>query len=90
MDHREQVFIIVAFESTHDAIKSETLTGRESIASRLIPIPPEVSAGCGLALRIEPEAETLVRRILSEANVHGSYYLLRRDGIKRTVESLEK
>lgn len=86
----EQIFIIVAFESTHDAIKSETLTGREGIAARLIPIPPEVSAGCGLALRIAPEAELLVRQILAEANVLGSYYVLKRDGSKRSVERLEK
>lgn len=86
----DQIFIIVAFESTHDAIKSETLTGRESIASRLIPIPPEVSAGCGLALRILPEDETRVRAILAGANVHGSYYKLKRDGNRRTVERLEE
>lgn len=85
----EQVFIIVAFESTHDAIKSETLTGRAGIASRLIPIPPEVSAGCGLALRILPDDEPTVRQILTGANVAGSYYRLIRTGIKRTIERME-
>ena len=85
----EQTFIIVAFESTHDAIKSETLTGRGGIASRLIPIPPEVSAGCGLALRILPADEPKVRQILDDANVCGTYYRLIRNGIKRTIERLE-
>ncbi len=85
----EQLFIIVAFDSTHDAIKSETVTGREGVASRLIPIPPEVSAGCGLALRILPEDENKVRGILKDAGVKGSYYTLIRDGTKRTVEKVE-
>lgn len=85
----EQLFIILAFGSTHDAIKSETITGREGVASRLIPIPPEVSAGCGLALRILPEDEKKVRRILMDAGVEGSYYRLKRDGTKRTVEMVE-
>ncbi|PKK39983.1 hypothetical protein ABB02_00772 [Clostridiaceae bacterium JG1575] len=79
-------FSIVAFTSTHDAIRSETEIKREGIACRLIPTPPEVSAGCGLALRIAPEDEEAVRQILARCEVAGAYYSLTRDGSERRVE----
>lgn len=85
----KQEFIIVAFDSTHDAIKAETVSGRVGITARLIPIPPEVSAGCGLALRADPEDLDRVRELLKEEEVTGQFYSLVREGIKRTVEKLE-
>ncbi len=86
----KQEFIIVSFESTHDAIKAETITGRAGISARLIPTPPEVSAGCGLALRAQPEDLSRVRELLNEEEVTGQFYSLVREGIRRTVEKLEE
>ncbi len=86
----EQIFLIVAFDSSHDAIKAETVCAREDLAVRLIPIPPEVSAGCGLALRAELESAGRVRTILEEAGVRGVFYRLKRDGSKRIVERMEE
>lgn len=85
----EQHFIIVAFDSTHDAIKAETEAGRAGISARLIPIPPEVSAGCGLALRAAPEELDKVRQLLKDQEITGQLYSLVRAGIRRTVEKLE-
>lgn len=84
-----QEYIIVAFDSTHDAIKAETVSGRAGIAARLIPIPPEVSAGCGLALRAAPEDLEKVRELLRDEEVAGQFFTLVREGIKRIVEKLE-
>lgn len=83
-------FSIVAFTSTHDAIRSETEIKRADIACRLIPTPPEVSAGCGLALRIAPEDEATVREILTRFEVAGAYYSLTRDGTERRVERRDR
>lgn len=85
----EQNYIITAFDSTHDAIKAEILTKQAKLTARLIPIPPEVSAGCGLALRAAPEEEGAVREILKAEGVKGEYYHLTRLGNKRRVERLE-
>lgn len=86
----EQVFLIVAFPSTHDAIKAETLAKRSDLTVRVIPLPPEVSAGCGLALRADLEDEAALRALLAREEVKGEFYTLRRDGTKRTVERLEE
>ena len=86
----EQEFLIVAFESSHDAMKEETLLNREGLSVRLIPLPPEVSAGCGLALRSELDQESKVREILQREVIKGDFYRLIRKGIQRIVERMEQ
>ena len=43
-------YYIITFNSINDALKAEKLT--ESLDGTIIPIPPEISADCGFALRI--------------------------------------
>lgn len=83
-----QTFLLMAFESTHDAIKAETGAKRAGLAARLIPVPPEVSAGCGLSLRGEVTDEAALREILEQEEVEAEFFLLKRDGINRSVERL--
>ena len=73
----EQEFLIVAFESSHDAMKAETLLNREGLSARLIPLPPEVS-------------ESKVREILQREVIKGDFYRLIRKGIQRIVERMEQ
>lgn len=86
----DQEFLIVTFESSHDAMKAETVLNREAISVRLIPVPPEVSAGCGLALRSELVQEKKVREILQKEAITGDFYRLIRKGIQRIVERMEQ
>ena len=86
----EQEFLIVAFGSSHDAMKAETVLSKESLSVRLIPLPPEVSAGCGLALRSGLDQENKVREILQREAITGDFYRLIRKGIQRTVERMEQ
>ena len=46
---------VVTFASTSDAMAVEAAARETGLPGRMIPIPSEVSAGCGLAWRIEPE-----------------------------------
>ncbi len=48
-----QVYYILAFTNTHDAIAAETAT--HHLGARLIPLPAQIAAGCGLALRFSPD-----------------------------------
>lgn len=45
---RGELHIIAAFESTTLALKFEREAGELGIEGRLIPIPREIRAGCGL------------------------------------------
>ena len=41
--------LIITFSTTTDAMGMEQFCGRNGLPGRLIPVPREISAGCGLA-----------------------------------------
>jgi len=48
-------YIVLSFNATVDAIAWEKYCAEVNIPGRLIPLPRELSAGCGLAWRMLPE-----------------------------------
>ena len=48
-------YVILTFKTTTAAMAMEKKCGAENIPGRLIPLPGEISAGCGLSWRILPE-----------------------------------
>lgn len=82
-------YIVFSFDSTHEAIKSEKALENCRLDGRLIPLPPEISAGCGLSLRIAVKDKVEAFNILKQAEVGISgIFKLRKEGIKRFVEKL--
>ena len=58
--------------------------------ARLIPLPPEISAGCGLVLRVNEEDIKMASRLLSEAEIpYTGIYLLKIETNKRFVEKYD-
>lgn len=49
--------LIITFSTTSDAMHMEKFCQKEQIAGRLIPLPTEISAGCGLAWKTDPDQE---------------------------------
>lgn len=81
-------YVIFVFENSHLAIKSEIATKKKfSNVARLIPLPPEVSAGCGMVLRSEMTDAKDVYNCLQNAQVEiEDAYILSISGKKRSVE----
>lgn len=48
-------YVVLTFHTTTDAMAMEKRCGEQSIPGRLIPVPREITAGCGLSWRILPE-----------------------------------
>lgn len=46
---------VLAFESTHAAMAAASALDAQSVPYALIPTPRAISAGCGMALRFNPE-----------------------------------
>lgn len=71
-------WLVVAFHTTAAAIGMEALCRERGLPGRLIPVPREITADCGMAWRAEVEAcgalEELVRAEGLEAE--GFYELL--------------
>ena len=83
----QQIYAIFLFDNSHAAIKAELATKKCFPTSRLIPLPPEVSAGCGMVLRTEADDAEAVAQSLHTADIEitGIYTLKISDG-KRSVE----
>ena len=64
-------YFIISFPSTHHAIAGEKVAEMASKAKglRLVPIPPDVSAGCGLALNVPSSELTDVLQAFRENNI---------------------
>lgn len=51
---------IVTFQTTTAAMAFESLCERKNIPGRLIPVPKEISSGCGLAWCVEYESAGVI------------------------------
>ena len=61
--------LITAFYTTHDAMAFEEFCNEHGVPGRLIPLPREISAGCGLAWSAPPDDEEGLRKLLSAAGI---------------------
>lgn len=61
--------IIIVFRSTHDAIKAKNLLGKEGIPFEVIPTPKEISAECGISLKIKESLKSQALQILKSWKV---------------------
>ena len=60
--------LVIAFHTTADAMAFESACKRESLPGRLIPVPREITAGCGMAWCAD---EALRERLEAFAGEHG-------------------
>jgi hypothetical protein len=58
--------LIITFSTTSAAMAMDRLAGEQHLPGRLIPVPREITAGCGLAWKAEPEEEEELTRQLKE------------------------
>ncbi len=57
--------VIVLFETTRAAITAERACTRDYISCRVIPVPRDISADCGIALECEEAAADALRQVLA-------------------------
>ncbi len=60
---------VLAFYTTTDAIAMEKKCAEQSIPGRLIPIPRQITAGCGLAWRMTTEEYEQFRTDLEQSGI---------------------
>jgi hypothetical protein len=82
----KETFYLICFESTQKAIYTEKQLSRQISGPRLVPIPPEIRASCGLGLRIAPEIFDAVKSSVLEEDV----YIVQKEGNKRSVQKWEQ
>ena len=63
---KKELRLVVTFASTHQAMKMEQYAKDEKIRGRIIPLPREISAGCGLCYSAPPEARDEVLSVVEK------------------------
>ena len=64
--------VVVTFDATAAAMAAEKYCLANGVAGRLIPVPREITAGCGLAWKTAPEQEEAVTAALRSAGIEYS------------------
>ena len=57
---REQ--LIITFSTTTEAMRMEKFCQGQDLPGRIIPLPSEISAGCGLAWKTDPDQKPVFFR----------------------------
>lgn len=65
--HVKKTYIVLSFRTTLEAMEWEKRCLAADVPGRLIPLPREISAGCGLAWRMLPEEFELWQHKLDAA-----------------------
>lgn len=62
-------FLILSFSSTAQAMAVEKFCGEHQLPGRLIPVPKEITAGCGLAWKAQPDQDQVLTQALTQAGI---------------------
>lgn len=76
---REKVeSLILTFPNTTSAMEADSYCTKNKLPGRLIPVPREVTAGCGLAWKAKPEDKEVLLKALEDAGLayEKSYVLM--------------
>lgn len=80
-----ETFCIIAFDSTHHAIACEKLLQAGGFNARIIPVPVQVTADCGLAVRFDENDAKKIKPLIER--FYPIYlYKVYKQGLKKTVE----
>lgn len=61
--------LIITFDTTTQAMAMEKLCARKGLPGRLIPVPREITAGCGLSWKAQPEELETLRNAMTAAEL---------------------
>lgn len=66
---KKELKLIITFHTTAESIAMEKMCKESGIEGRMIPVPREISAGCGLAWCCDPGLEEKITRFMEENKI---------------------
>ena len=87
---KDEKFLILSAESTHLIIQLEKNLLEKDIPCRVIPLPTEISANCGLAVRVETEYTDEIKKIVEDEKIKVTISLVEKHGLKKQIETIHK
>ncbi len=65
----KKICLVISFNKTTDAMSVEDYCLKNAVGGRLIPLPKEISAGCGLAWKCEVSQVDEMKNVFSELKI---------------------
>jgi len=76
---------IITFKNTNFAIKAEQCLLEQKLGVGVLPLPSQISAGCGICLRVKPDEIKPALEILAKKNIDEIGLFLRTEENNRLV-----
>lgn len=86
---KTEKFLLLASDSTHFIMQLEKYLQNFEICCRIIPLPGEISAGCGLSLKTSLEDKEKITAILEKENMVVNMYIVEKIGLRKKIEKLK-
>lgn len=67
--------LIISFHTTAEAMRAEHIFREKNVPGRIVPVPPDIRADCGMAWRTDPENQENLLAALSGEVVPAGIYL---------------
>ena len=80
---------IITFENTNHAIKAEQCLLEQKLNVGVLPLPSNISAGCGICIRLTSGEIKEALEVLSEKNITGIKVYLKESGAITPCSSSE-
>ncbi|MFR8926518.1 DUF3343 domain-containing protein [Peptoniphilus senegalensis] len=84
-------YFLLTFDSSNKAIKAERVIRKNKLSARVIPVPEELSKGCGFSVKLEGDLD-LAKSLLLEKNIYpkGIYKFIEDNSCRKIVKIGEK
>lgn len=84
-------YFLLTFDSPNKSIKAERVLRRNKLSARVIPVPEELSKGCGFSVKLEGDLD-LAKTLLLEKNIctKGIYKFIEDNSCRKIVKIGEK
>ena len=66
---KKELKLVVTFHTTTDAMAMEKVCKEQDAPGRLIPVPREISAGCGLSWCADPGDRSRLEEVMDKAGL---------------------
>jgi ribosomal protein L7Ae-like RNA K-turn-binding protein len=84
----EEKFIIASADSTHLVMQLEKICLDNKINCRIIPLPTEISANCGLSIKLKLEDKDKIIDILKNRDEEISIFYVEKNGFKKKIKKI--
>lgn len=85
---KDEQFILLVAESTHLIMRTEARLKELNIMCRILPLPSQLKASCGLSIKIDLKDLELVRSELNKEKIVVEAFLVEKNGLKKYFEKL--